>query len=505
VGNKKFTWVFLAFTSISFLSSNAYALKVHKLALINTDTSDPIRGFNPVKEGTTIDLSKLPSRHLSLRANADRSTSSVAFKIDQSIPYIANSKPFSLCGFEPSTEQYTPCPQLGVGKHYVEATPFSKDGGSGKVGPVFKLSFVIIVSLNPTPTPIPKPTPTPTPKPTPTPTPKPTPTPIPSPLPTPTPTPTSPPTSCVPSRGMWLWTTTSELLNNVSEQNLLISMSKAAKVTDIFEYLVARDFVNNEAALRSFNARLRSAGIRAWGLDGARAFFSDANGPAALYAVADALIAFNSRVAENERFVGFQTDMEPQDGQGPFPTSFHNGLPDSNLSTTGGGVVYSTQAQDREMLMRDWIKIQTTVGQKLHAAGLRMGSAMPSWTSNYYGEEVKVTYNGVRQGVMKFMMEFIDDYVVMSYNTNPTNAASRVAAQAAYANTLPFNSRPRVYGSVETNEGVGSGISYGDTAGKKSKAVVLADMQTIESILKPNPSFCGLAIHDWNGWLYLSP
>ncbi|MEO7164649.1 MAG: hypothetical protein ABI041_17135, partial [Bdellovibrionia bacterium] len=295
----------------------------------------------------------------------------------------------------------------------------------------------------------------------------------------------------------------SQLLNNVAEQNLLISTAKAANVTDLFEYLVPRDYVSSEAAIRSFNAKLKGAGIRAWGLDGAREYFSDAGGPAALYAGADALIAFNSRAAANERFVGFQTDMEPQDGQGSFPPSFHNGLPDSGLSTTGGGAVYPTQAQDREMLMRDWIKIQSTVSQKLHAAGLRMGSAMPSWTSDYYGEEIKVTYNGTRQGVMKFMMGIIDDYIVMSYNTNPNNAANRVLAQATYADTIPLNSRPRVYGSLETNAGVGSGISYGDTAGKKSKTAVLTDMKTFESILKSHPSFCGLAIHDWDGWLYL--
>ena len=567
MGEKTFSWLVVAFSIISVVNTSAYAAQVRKVVLINADTSIPFPEFSPLKEGATIDLSKLATTHLSLRANADGSTSSVIFKFDQNISYLANNRPFALCGVDSSKGKYSPCPHLGVGKHFVEISPFRKKGGTGKAGPVFKRSFVIVDSTStpiptptpkpspkptptpaptpkpspkptptpvptpapspkptptPVPTPVPSPKPTPTPVPTPAPSPKPTPTPVPTPAPSPKPTPTpvptpapSPkptptatpaPTSCVPSRGIWLWTTTSEILNNPAEQDRLISTCKAANITDVFEYLVPRDYVRSEAGLKAFHAKLKSAGLRAWGLDGYRGYFNDAYGPADLYAGADALVAFNSRVAANERFVGFQTDLEPQDGQGSdLPASFHNGIPDSGLSKTGGGVVYPTEAEDREMLMRDWLQIQSVVKQKMRAAGLRMGSAMPSWTSDYYGEEIRVTYNGVRQGVMKFMMGIVDDYIVMSYNTNPNNAAGRVLAQATYADTIPLSIRPRVYGGVETNKGVGSGISYGDTAGKNTKTAVLADIRIIESILKKHPSFCGIDIHDWNGWLYLSP
>ncbi|MEO5969724.1 MAG: hypothetical protein ABIQ95_07325 [Bdellovibrionia bacterium] len=313
------------------------------------------------------------------------------------------------------------------------------------------------------------------------------------------------PTPCVQSRGLWLWST-SDIINSQSEQNLLISMSKAANITDVFQYLVKKDYTTNEAGLRRFNAKLKSAGIRSWGLEGWRGYFSDSDGPALFYAAADALIAFNSRVAADEKFFGFQTDLEPQDGQGPgSPSSFHNGIPDSKLNKTGGGVVYPSQAQDREMLMRDWVKIQETLGKKIHAAGLKMGGAMPSWTSDYFGEEVKVTYGGIRQNVMKFMMGFLDEYLIMSYKTIPTSVASRVLAQVTYADTLPLTKRPRVYASVETHAGIGSGTSYADTPGKNTKTAVLADMKIIYSTLKAHPSFCGTNIHDWVGWMKLNP
>ena len=101
---------------------------------------------------------------------------------------------------------------------------------------------------------------------------------------------------------------------------------------------------------------------------------------------------------------------------------------------------------------------------------------------------------------MKYMMPLLDEYVVMSYNTSPSNAASRVAVQAAYASTLPAASRPRVYGSMEVSTGVGANVSYGDTAGKNSKAVVMQDMAAMTEALRQHSAFQGIAFHHWSSW-----
>ena len=71
----------------------------------------------------------------------------------------------------------------------------------------------------------------------------------------------------------------------------------------------------------------------------------------------------------------------------------------------------------------------------------------------------------------------------------------------AYASTLPLAQRPCVMGGVETGTGVGSGVSYGDIAGKQSKAVVTADLAAMSANLTASyPAFCGFNIHDWRGW-----
>jgi hypothetical protein len=302
---------------------------------------------------------------------------------------------------------------------------------------------------------------------------------------------------------MWLWGSAS-ILSSQAQQTQLISAGQAVNITDLYIYLGDGDYSSQQTALRAFNARLNAAGIHPWGLDGSRSYFSDSDGPAPMYAAADALLAFNAKSAPNERFYGLQADMEPNDITGFLPT-FHNNIPSSALSRTSGGVWYATQAQDREMLMENWLQIYATLKSKLQPAGVQLGAAMPSWTDNYFGEPVTCTYKGITQGITKHMMAILNDYVIMSYNTNTANAVNRIISQVTYADTLPSASRPRVFGGVETNIEVGSGISYGDTQGKNSRAYVLRDLQTIQSNLSAHPSFCGMSIHDWGGWQNLNP
>jgi len=302
--------------------------------------------------------------------------------------------------------------------------------------------------------------------------------------------------------GLWLWNS-GEVLSDVPQQDQLVSLARAAGITDIFLYLTAPNYVNaaSRDLVRAFNARMSQNNIHVWGLEGSRGYFSDADGPAGFYRTIDNLIQFNKGVAVDERFVGFQSDMEPQDGQeASFKSTFHNDLTDAQLSTTGGGVWYATQAQDREMLMRDWLTIHKTAHDKLAAAGLKMAASMPSWTENYYGAPISVTYNNVRQSVGMHMMNYLNEYIVMSYNTDPSDAANRVLAQAQYASTLPEATRPHISASMETHAGAAVNVSYGDTVGKQSRATVLNDMDAIKTILGKYPAFSGVSLHDWVGW-----
>ena len=303
------------------------------------------------------------------------------------------------------------------------------------------------------------------------------------------------------TRGIWVWNTTT-ILSSASQICDLVAGTQHIGISDIYLYMAPSFYSQYTATLQNLISSASSAGMRVWGLDGDRGYLDDSVGPSNFYAGIENLIAYNCSVRANERFFGLQADIEPQDDA--THTSFHNEVADSALSTQpGSGAWQATQAQDREMLMRSWVTIHQTARGMLHAQGLRFGAAMIFWTQCYCDEEVRVSFPGSRdkrQGVMKYMMPLLDEYVVMSYNTSPSNAASRVAVQAAYASTLPAASRPRVYGSMEVSTRVGANVSYGDTAGKNSKAIVMQDMAVMNEALRQHSAFKGIAFHHWESW-----
>lgn len=324
-----------------------------------------------------------------------------------------------------------------------------------------------------------------------------------NPIATPAPTPMP---AAMTHRGMWVWDS-ADVIGSSKTSQALISGALKIGVTDVYLYAGEHDYGSKRNQFAGFNASASHAGLRVWALDGARTYFDDASGPAPLFNNIEALVSFNNQVNADERFYGFQADNEPNDLDGH--NAFHDGLTDAQLSRKpGSGVWQKTQADDRTMLMRSWLSMHAKAGSLLHGAGLKFGVAMPSWTSDYYGAPIEVSYptsGSAPRSVTEHMMALVDEYVIMTYNVDPKNAANRALLQLQYASTLPATQRPKVYASVEVTPGVGENVSYADTPGKDSRATVLKDMATLTSILSPYPAFGGLAIEQWSGWDTLDP
>ncbi|KAK0862828.1 hypothetical protein LTS02_006917 [Friedmanniomyces endolithicus] len=305
------------------------------------------------------------------------------------------------------------------------------------------------------------------------------------------------------TRSMWIWNSAT-ILASSTETDQLFTGALDAGVTQLYLYTPPDCYIPQRPQLQTFISRATTSGLHVWALDGDRAYFADAAGPTTFYRGIDNLIAYNAAVAPHEQFSGFQADNEPQD-HADYRT-FHNGIPDTNLShTPGSGLWQPTQAQDREMLLRSGLSIHQKASQLLHAHGLRFGAAMPWWTEAYEGEELGVRFpehgGGMRrQSVMKHMMGLVDEYVVMSYYTDPAEAVRRVEVQAAFASGMAGVGRPRVCAAVEVTPGVGRRVSYGDTEGKNSRAVVLRDVGVIEEGLSRYAAFGGVAVHHWSAW-----
>ena len=298
-------------------------------------------------------------------------------------------------------------------------------------------------------------------------------------------------------RGLWVWDFQSIVGTRASE-NVLLNESVASGVTDLYLFTPIAGYATRAAAMRSFVGRATALGIRCWGLDGDRNWFSDGDGPADLYASVDAMVAHNAGSSPDQKFVGLQIDMEPADSAGY--TTFHNGVASSALSTTpGSGVWKDTQALDREYLMRDWCEIHAECRSRLRAAGALLGTALPTWFDDYFGEPITCAYGGSTKNVLEHLAALSDQIVFMNYNTNPVNQVSRISYEVS------ASAPAEVMSGIETVAGVGNNVSYGDTAGKQTKAAALADLQILRERYGNYPSFVGDALHDWSGWRSLAP
>jgi hypothetical protein len=294
--------------------------------------------------------------------------------------------------------------------------------------------------------------------------------------------------------GFWVWTTR-KIITDSEEFDSFTKNVVLAGARSVYLYLVPDDYtaLGHPGARRNLQnllGILNGFGVRAYGMDGWRGYFSDAEGPATLYKGVRELIAYNRRVGPRERFAGFMLDLEPQDGQGVGKPLFHNGLAESKLTRKG--------RQERDLLMLDWLEIHDALRTKLTAAGLRFASSLPAWTDNYFGEPVLATYGGTTADVTQFLMRKVDDYAVMSYRTDAAAIIAQLVSKLTLAEALPCP--PRVFAGVETHAGAGYRVSFSDTPPLNRKKGVLNVIEAVCGGLSNYNSFAGVNIHDWAGW-----
>jgi CubicO group peptidase (beta-lactamase class C family) len=125
---------------------------VVSLTLIDVGTGEPVPGFDPIPDGATLDLAKLPTRRLNIRAKTrPEKVGSVRFSYDGEVAYRTENTPPYAAGGDDGTryETWTPTP----GKHTLTATPFSAAGAGGNAGTPLTITFTV----EDTPMPLPSP------------------------------------------------------------------------------------------------------------------------------------------------------------------------------------------------------------------------------------------------------------------------------------------------------------------------------------------------------------
>lgn len=113
---------------------------IASISLIDVDTRTVI--ISSLQNGATIDLSKLPTKNVTLQANLGSGATPASIKMQlDSYVHSENSSPYHLCG------DYTACPGLvTVGSHAFTATPYSNYNGTGTPGTSVSVSFNVVAS-----------------------------------------------------------------------------------------------------------------------------------------------------------------------------------------------------------------------------------------------------------------------------------------------------------------------------------------------------------------------
>jgi hypothetical protein len=117
------------------------------LTLINADTDQPVAAFTNFTGGAVLDLAKLPTTRLNVRANVGTGTASVRFGYDANANYRTESAaPFALAGDSGDGRgdylAWTPT----VGTHTIKTTPFSAQGATGTAGATRAVTFTVVPS-----------------------------------------------------------------------------------------------------------------------------------------------------------------------------------------------------------------------------------------------------------------------------------------------------------------------------------------------------------------------
>jgi hypothetical protein len=116
--------------------------EVVSLTLINADTDQPVAGFDPIPEGATLDLGKLPTRNLNIRANTrPAAVGSVRFRLSDGHTHTESSAPYALGG-DRNGDYGAWVPTAGA--FTLTATPYPEAGAKGKAGKALTIRLRVV-------------------------------------------------------------------------------------------------------------------------------------------------------------------------------------------------------------------------------------------------------------------------------------------------------------------------------------------------------------------------
>jgi hypothetical protein len=113
---------------------------VTSLTLFNTDTNQPVPGFNSIPHGSRINRASLGLRNISIRANTSGATGSVAFKVNGTLFRVESIVPYALAG--DAAGRLLPW-SAGPGSYTIQVTPYTGANATGAAGTSLTVTFTL--------------------------------------------------------------------------------------------------------------------------------------------------------------------------------------------------------------------------------------------------------------------------------------------------------------------------------------------------------------------------
>jgi hypothetical protein len=256
-------------------------------------------------------------------------------------------------------------------------------------------------------------------------------------------------------KATWLWNTS--LIGTSAVRNDILQFAKNQQIGCIFLQ------VNPEVAQGTYRSFIKAAadyGIQVHALDGAPKWALPENRQK-ITDLVNWVKSYNASVLDNERFAGIQVDIEPYL------------LPEWTFNQKAVALNW----QQSLSYFHELVKKDST---------LTTAAAVPFWLDN-------IQLPDGSGSLSEAIMAELDETALMTYRDQALDVVTLAASEIATGNRLG----KKVWVSVETKPAPDTPhiTFYG-----KGKTEMDSQLTLIESLLKAQPSYTGIAVHDYTGW-----
>ncbi len=282
-------------------------------------------------------------------------------------------------------------------------------------------------------------------------------------------------------KALWVWTT-DQIYPDVKQRDDLLAYAKKHGYTDLFCQMrytyeggtLQLQLVDEQ---RAFLAAAHAAGLTIHALDGHRDYVLPEN-HARMFKLVDAIAAFNAAGPEGARYDALHLDNEPYLLKG------------------------WSDAAERQHIINAFVELNRELKKRCVAAGLAFGLDIPFWWDQRDEQGApRFAYTGgdEKAPLLEAIFRTVDNLGIMSYRERATGP-NGVVAVCTDEFALGRKYKVAVFPALET--GTGPDVEKGITLGVYAPDYYLAQLTTLQRVLRSEPACGGIAIHYYHPVLF---